>query len=113
MSSDDDEVVDLDEIEPEGPAELIPGVTTTEAELREAARPDGELYVNYVVRGPRDVVLSGPVRAGWGPGRYYRSRRVAYFAMAEKYGAERVKFLDGTTRGRWAYLIKNLKPESA
>lgn len=112
-SNDDELIVNLDEVEPEGPQELVPGVLTTLPELREAAKPDGNLYVNYTLRGPRDVVLSGPILGGWGPGRYYSSRRVAYFALVERFGENRVQFVDGLTRGRWGYLIKNLKPEVA
>lgn len=102
---DDEPLVD----ENDEPERLEPGILTTEAQLREAAKPNGGLYVEYDVRGPRDVVLSGPVIGGWGPGRFHRNRRIAYFVLAEKYGEGRVRRLDGVTRGRWAYLIKNLR----
>jgi len=107
-----DDYVDVDEVqEVEGPQELRPGVTTTEPEFREAAKPEGQgdLYVNYTSRGPGDVVLSGPITSGWGPGRYFRNRREAYAAMCAKHGADRVRFLEGVTRGRWSYLVKGLK----
>jgi hypothetical protein len=80
---------------------LQPGADTKGEDL--AARK-----VEYSCRGPRDVVLSGPVLAGWGPGRYFNSRRAAYTWARAKYGPDRVQRVR-YTRGRWAFLIKNLK----
>jgi CTP-dependent riboflavin kinase len=70
--------------------------------------PDGNYY-KKALRGPNDVVLSGPVIGGWGPGRYFRSKALAKRYLELKYGAERVRSTGGWTRGRWAYLIKDLK----
>lgn len=64
--------------------------------------------ITYSTRGPSDVVLSGPVVGGWGPGRYFRSRRLAFAAMREKYGPERV-IPTRQNKGRWSFLIKNLR----
>lgn len=60
------------------------------------------------MRKPEDVVLSGPIFNGWGPGRYFQSRRLAREWCQEKYGIERVGFVR-VTSGRWAYLIRGLK----
>lgn len=84
---------------------LRPGADTKEAEI-------GVREVEYSCRGPRDVVLSGPVLAGWGPGRYFNSRRAAYAWAITKYGKQRVQ-RTRYTRGRWAFLIKNLRAESS
>lgn len=64
--------------------------------------------IEYSTRGPNDVVLSGPVVGGWGPGRYHRSRRVAYHVLRDKFGADRVT-PTRQVKGRWSFLIKNLK----
>ena len=64
--------------------------------------------IDYSTRGPRDVVLSGPVAGGWGPGRYHRSRRVAYHVLRDKFGAERIVPMR-QSKGRWSFLVKNLK----
>lgn len=73
-----------------------------------AEDPQGRFYTR-ALRGPNDVVLSGPVIGGWGPGRYHRSKAVAKEFLEKKYGEDRVRPVGGWTRGRWAYLIKNLK----
>jgi hypothetical protein len=70
--------------------------------------PQGRFYTR-ALRGPNDVVLSGPIFQGWGPGRYHRSKTVAKEFLEKKYGVERVRPIAGWTRGRWAYLIKDLK----
>jgi hypothetical protein len=67
-----------------------------------------ERFVDYNTRGPRDVVLSGPVLGGWGPGRYHRSRRVAYAYLEGKFGEGRV-VRTPQSKGRWSFLVKNLK----
>jgi hypothetical protein len=80
---------------------LLPGCDTPADEF-------GARWVDYTDRGPADVVLSRPVTGGWGPGRWHKNRRVAYWCCAAKYGVDRVK----TTRqsdGRWSFLIKNLR----
>lgn len=66
--------------------------------------------VEYSIRGPRDVVLSGPVGPGWGPGTWYPSRGAAYQKLEAKYGKERIRKVP-TVMGRWAFLIVNLKGE--
>lgn len=65
-------------------------------------------WVDYCDRGPRDVVVSGPVLGGWGPGRWHKNRRVAYWRMVLKYGEDRVK-PTRQSQGRWSFLIKNLR----
>lgn len=81
----------------------IPWCDTPESELTA-----GMQWVDYSDRGPRDVVLSGPVTAGWGPGRWHKNRRIAYWVATQRYGAERVK-PTRQTEGRWSFLIKNLR----
>lgn len=71
----------------------------------------GARFVDYTDRGPRDVVLSGPVLGGWGPGRYHRSRRVAYTYLVDLHGESRVKVMS-QSKGRWSFLVKNLKSEA-
>lgn len=66
-------------------------------------------FVEYGDRGPRDVILSGPVRGGGGPGRYQPNRRVAWEAAVAKYGANRVRPLGRDVHKRWALIVKNLK----
>lgn len=61
-----------------------------------------------LARGPRDVVLSGPVVNGWGPGRYFMNRKQARAWCEEKYGKERVGGNLGYTRGRWSFVIRGL-----
>jgi hypothetical protein len=68
----------------------------------------GSRWVDYDDRGPRDVVISGPVTGGWGPGRWHTNRRIAYWRCVGKYGVDRVKQLR-QSEGRWSFLIKNLK----
>ena len=80
---------------------LKPGCDSLDKEFNER-------WVDYSPRGPRDVILSGPVLAGWGPGRYFSNRRAAYMWALTKYGKERVSRVR-YTRGRWAFLIKNLR----
>lgn len=83
---------------------LEPTIDTTEQEM-------DERFVFYpnVMRAPSDVVLSGPVIGGWGPGRYFQSKARAFEHFVEKYGNARVRKLDRSTKGRWAFLIKGLK----
>lgn len=68
----------------------------------------GARWVDYTDRGPADVLLSGPVTGGWGPGRWHKNRRLAYAHCAEKYGAGRVQTVRQAD-GRWSFLIKNLR----
>ena len=83
---------------------LRPGVDTTRQEFRNR-------FVEYNVRGPDDGIRSGPLSGGWGPGRFFRNRAIAFHAMCHEYGKERVRQLEGYQRGRWAFLIKNLKTQ--
>lgn len=80
---------------------LIPFCDSTNDEF-------GARWVDYVDRGPRDVVLSGPVIGGWGPGRWHKNRRTAYWRLANQFGADRVKQMR-QSQGRWSFLIKNLR----
>lgn len=98
-ATDEDEAVDLEDV----PVGFIPTLDSSSAELENGTR-----FVEYVTRGPNDVVLSGPIVGGWGPGRYYRNRRLALTALTEKYGEGRV-IATRQSRGRWSFLIKNLK----
>ncbi len=84
---------------------ITPTIDTTQKDLeqREVA------YTSLSQRTDRDVVLSGPIIGGWGPGRYFQNRGRAHDFMVAKYGAGRVVELDGKTRGRWSFLIKDLR----
>lgn len=64
--------------------------------------------VDYSARGISDVVLSGPVRGGYGPGRWMSNRAGAYTWCVGKYGAGRVSQVP-YVEGRWAFLIKGLR----
>lgn len=77
-----------------------PTIDDTEKKLEESE-------ISYdSVRAVRDFVLSGPILGGWGPGRYHQNRARAEAWCKQKYGELNVKQLAGTTRGRWAFLIK-------
>lgn len=86
------------------PVALVPTIDTREAEFLEK-----EVHYQVGRRDPSDVVLSGPVIDGWGPGRYHQNRFFAMRHLVEKFGAHRVKRIEGQTKGRWAFLIKGLK----
>lgn len=62
--------------------------------------------VDYSPRGPGDFVMSGPMGAGRGPGRYFDNRQDALNWCRLKYGYHRVFMVDGESEFRWAYLIK-------
>ncbi len=65
--------------------------------------------VNYSARGPGDFVISGPLGAGRGNGRHFGSINAAIAWANGKYGAKRVKRIDGEgSEFRWALLIKAL-----
>ncbi len=93
---DDGEVFDDPELYP-----LIPWCDTSSDEF-------GARWVDYTDRGPADVVVSGPVTGGWGPGRWHKNRRVAYWIAVKRYGDGRVKTMR-QSEGRWGFLIKNLR----
>ena len=95
------------EIEPKEPAHLEP---TNDTEPREFLEKEVD-YRMASLRGPLDVVLSGPITGGWGPGRYFQNFRLAREFLEAKYGKERVKRVPGRSAGRWAFLIKNLRSE--
>jgi len=109
MSEPDDEFAHdcndlyVDEIE----LDVEPTIDTDPKELAEADL--ASRFYTKMLRGAGDVVLSGPVIGGWGPGRYFRSKRLAKRYLSMKYGVDRVQRLPGRQKGRWAYLIKNLK----
>lgn len=79
------------------------------SQLKEA---DLSQYYKQACRGPDDVVVSGPITKGWGPGQFMRSRATAYRYCCGKYGRDRVKFVR-VSAGRWGYLIKDLKTKGA
>lgn len=82
---------------------IEPTIDTLVADLEAATS-----WVAYSDRGASDVVLSGPVIGGWGPGRWHQNRRIAFWWAIKKYGAHRVVATPQST-GRWSVLIKNLK----
>lgn len=86
---------------------ITPTIDTKQRDLEER-----EVQYYTEARGPADVMLSGPVIGGWGPGRYFQNRRRAYAYLVEKYGKDRVKDAAGPVRGRWAFLVKGLKNAS-
>lgn len=73
--------------------------------------PDGR-PVAYSTRGPRDVVISGPVAScdPRGRGTRHRTRAAARAAMIARYGEDRVVEMP-QNYGRWSFLIKNLRQE--
>lgn len=68
--------------------------------------------IQYSDRGPRDVVLSGPlgkkVDGSKSPGRWFATGYDAFCWAEAKYGANRVTLIleEGA---RWAILVKNLR----
>lgn len=62
----------------------------------------------YDDRGPGDVVISGPLVSGVGPGRKFESRLSAITWAAEKYGSTNVSLIEAGEY-RWAVLVKNLR----
>lgn len=81
----------------------VPGIDTDENDL-------SDLPIDYTERGPRDVVVSGPIFGGWGPNTKMPNRKAAYARCVQKYGVDRVKNIP-QSRGRWAFLIKDLRSE--
>jgi hypothetical protein len=67
-----------------------------------------DFQIPYPTRGPRDVVISGPTRGGWGPGRWMPNRYSARLRAVSMYGEARVLPVP-YVEGRWAFLIRNLK----
>jgi hypothetical protein len=67
--------------------------------------------MDYSVRGPRDVVLSGPLLGrSAGPGRMFTTPEEALYWAQDKYGMDRVKLIKPSEEAvRWAVLVKNLK----
>lgn len=98
---------DISEFESEDSGEypIVPTIDTPGQVLEE-----GNRFVDYSIRGPRDVILSGPLTGGWGPGRWFKNRSMAYLFVVDKYGVGRVSSVRERA-GRWAYLIKNLRAE--
>lgn len=95
---------DATELEEEETLPIIPTIDTRQRDLeeREVAYAAGR-------REAGDVVVSGPIIGGWGPGRYFQNRMRAHQYCVAVYGADRVKELEGRTRGRWSFLISGLK----
>lgn len=101
------------------PATSIPTISEAEDEADEPLKPtidthprefeEREVLYESGRRREGDVVLSGPLIGGWGPGRYFQNRRRAREWCVAKYGAARVWGVEKLQRGRWAYLIKGLK----
>ena len=102
-----DEEVALEEVGSDDDLDypLIPWCDTTDDEF-------GVRWVDYVDRGPRDVVVSGPVTGGWGPGRWSKNRRIAYWRLVGKYGIDRVK-QTRQSEGRWSFLVRGLRAPTA
>ena len=92
---------ELESLDDEDEYPLIPWCDTTSDEF-------GTRWVDYSDRGPLDAVISGPVTGGWGPGRWHRNRRIAYWVCAARYGADKVKPMRQSS-GRWSFLVKGLK----
>lgn len=73
------------------------------------AEIDVERWMVYCDRGPRDVVVSGPLEAnGWGPGVLMPDREAAWNRLVAKYGESRVRN-HPQSFGRWGFLIRNLR----
>lgn len=94
--------IDVESLDDAEQFPLLPWCDTTDDEF-------GTRWVDYSDRGPRDVVLSGPVIGGWGPGRWHKNRRVAYWRLVAQFGEDRVKQMR-QSQGRWSFLVKNLRP---
>ena len=100
--------MDIEDLDNPEQYPLIPWCDTSDDEF-------GARWVDYTDRGPNDVVLSGPIIGGWGPGRWHKNRRIAYWCLVDKFGADCVK-QTRQSEGRWSFLIKNLRvsaPERA
>lgn len=65
---------------------------------------------NYT-RGPRDVIISGPLAGFTGPGRSFPTKEEAHHWAQDYYGARglAVSLLDYEGASRWAVLVKNLR----
>lgn len=65
---------------------------------------------DYPTRGPRDVVISGPLLGrATGPGRVFATWEEALYWAQDKYGIERVSLVKPNEEAvRWAVLVKNL-----
>lgn len=61
----------------------------------------------YSDRGPKDFIISGPMLGGWGPGRWFPTRGLAFNWALEKYGRERLQYTK-QTQGRWAFLVRGV-----
>ena len=77
-------------------------------------RDDGGVReVEYSVRGPGDVVLSGPLTGSKRRGRMFASRGAALEWAKGKYGEDKVYELQGLSPEEelriWAVIVKNLK----
>ena len=70
---------------------------------------DTDVYAPYSTRGPRDVMLSGPLPGGYPPGRWFASRIDAAAWAITKYGVSRVVVPEAQSKNRWCLLIKELR----
>lgn len=80
---------------------LEPTLDTTEKEF-------ANRFVEYGGRGPNDIVLSGPITGGWGPGRWRQNRGHAYRDLVKRWGKDKV-VITRQSAGRWSFLIKGMK----
>lgn len=104
---------DTEPMVPELPEPEIPTLDSSPKELDVVAKSleMGAEHVPapYSVRGDSDVMLSGPVTGGWGPGRWFPNRSGALNWAVSKYGSARVVVPEAQSAGRWCLLIKNLR----
>lgn len=101
------EAEDWEELSPILEKSTVPLEPTIDTNEKEFA----DRFVEYphTRRSDRDVILSGPVIGGWGPGRYHQNRALARQHLIEKYGADRVRTIGRYIRGRWAFMVLNLR----
>lgn len=86
--------------------EFQPGIDTDPREFEHKS-------VDYSSdKGPNDLVVSGPVIGGWGPGRYFQNRRQALRHYEDKYGENKVHLSHRQSHGRWSVVIKDKKNAS-
>ena len=97
--------LEINDEEDEDKLPIKPTIDTRQKDLEER-----EVLYDWV-RQPGDVVLSGPVIGGWGPGRYHMNRLSAKKRLIKKFGANRIRDVPQTA-GRWAFLVKGLQNAS-
>lgn len=78
-------------------------------------RDEGAREVEYDIRGPKDIVLSGPLIGSKGRGRMFASRAAALEWAKGKYGEDKVYELPALSQRPeeelriWAVIVKNLR----